>query len=67
MDDEVLELLLKGIGTNDPDVSSWYASEIAKLSHPRALPSVEAFISGMHSSAREGSFAGYVNPSQKEV
>ena len=56
MDDEVLELLLKGIRTNDPDVSSWYASEIAKSSHPRALPSVEAFISGMHSSAREGIF-----------
>ncbi|QTN32870.1 HEAT repeat domain-containing protein [Akkermansiaceae bacterium] len=66
MDDEVLELLLKGIRTNDPDVCSWYASEIAKSPHPRALPSLEAFISGMHPSAREGSFAGYVNPSQTE-
>jgi HEAT repeat protein len=56
MDDEVLDLLLKGIRTNDPDVCSWYASEIAKSPHPRALPSLEAFISGMHPSAREGIF-----------
>jgi hypothetical protein len=56
MDDEVLDLLLNRIGTNDAEVFSWYAAEIAKSSHPRALPSVKAIISKIHPSVREGIF-----------